>query len=55
MSDLVCLFQVISSAVGAGAVEVLFSTPAAKDKADLIYELSSRVQLVFIVEILREA
>lgn len=54
MGYLVCFFQVISSAVGTSTVKILLSTSASKNEADLIDELSSSIQLIFIVEVLRE-
>jgi hypothetical protein len=55
VGDLIGLFEVVGSAIRAGAVEVLLCTPSAEDEADLVDELSPRVQLILVVEILREA
>ena len=55
MCDLVSFFEVIRCAIRAGAVEIFLCAPAAQDEAYLVDELAAGVQLVLIVEVLREA
>ena len=55
MCDLVSFLEVIRCAIGGGAVKILLCAPATLDEAYLVDELAASVQLVLIVEVLREA